>query len=443
MNQKDWDDRCQKRELRALYRTRRMEYEQSKRPPGRKEKDEIEARIDKKIEDILKADNKKCGKPEKKPGARKYLELYSFITYSPFDSRGDIPFSWKPRSFNERNQHLEFFKSFIYPYEFPETLLWASHCEEYFIDHNGKRAKKSDFEIIQLTKKWIKNIVSGDSFYKLNKQYFSKSEAHHFLSSKILFTDSSSVMKMFFYAKSRARMLSHKVSLIIADVFTIRFSRHFENSIVESFLDMLARTPEYGYDKGLIGDLSDFVLEKLQENKKIKKRHLLFTFSGRTITSVIKLTNEWHESLRREETARQNQREAYRRERNRLNEKPSYISKWDGMGLTHFRYETTECIWTIIELKTSQDLLNEGRKMKNCIASYANRCAAGDCAIFTVEKLFPFNQQSEKTATLEVIPSKRTLIQAKGKCNSAVPLKTLSIIKRWASTVSIKTQLLI
>jgi hypothetical protein len=212
-----------------------------------------------------------------------------------------------------------------------------------------------------------------------------------------------------------------------------------------SFLDLLSRTPEYGYDRGMLGDLSDFVLEKIQENKKIKDGSLHFTFSGRTITSVIKLTNEWHESLRREETARRNQRDAFRRARdgNRINEKLLFPSKWDGMGITQFRYETDDCTWTVTELRTSQDLLNEGRKMKNCIASYADRCASGNCSIFTVERIFPVNQMIEKAATFEVIPSKRTLVQAKGKCNSAVSLKTMNVIKRWAQANSIKTGVLV
>jgi hypothetical protein len=57
-----------------------------------------------------------------------------------------------------------------------------------------------------MAKNLIKDIVSGDSFYKRNKQYFTKAEAHCFLSSKIPFTDSGSVMKMFYYAKAEREL---------------------------------------------------------------------------------------------------------------------------------------------------------------------------------------------------------------------------------------------
>jgi hypothetical protein len=103
------------------------------------------------------------------------------------------------------------------------------------------------------------------------------------------------------------------------------------------------------------------------------------------------------------------------------------------MGLPQFRHETDEYFWTITELKTAQDLLNEGRKMKNCVASYSYSCASGNSAVFTVERVYPVSQAIEKAATLEVHQLNRTLVQAKGKCNSALTPKTMNIVTRWAA----------
>jgi len=108
-----------------------------------------------------------------------------------------------------------------------------------------------------------------------------------------------------------------------------------------------------------------------------------------------------------------------------------------------FRYDTDECVWTITELKSAQDLVNEGRKMKNCVASYAYSCASGNSAIFSVERIFPVSQLIEKVATLEVQPSNRNLVQAKGKCNSAVTSKAMNVVNRWRQANGIKTGVLV
>jgi len=437
-------ERTLKREIRTLYRTKRLEYEQS-RKERKREAAQKDAFVNEKAVEALREDNKKSGKPDKKPGQEKFLALYSYIPCTAFDSRFNIPESWRPRSFNERKQHLEFLKSFVYPYPLPETLLWATHASEYFPNAGGGRTKSQDFVFIRLAKKWIRDIASGDSFYKRNKKFFTKNEAHHFLSAKIPYADGSSVIKQYFYAKCRARVMNHKLSAMIAGVFTVKFSDRFKNSLVEGFLDLIARTPEYRYEKNMLGDVCDFILEKMNENQNCVNKREAFSFSGRTISSIISLANEWHDQLRREAQARQAQRRAliYYEHGNRKNEKQVDTSHWKGMGINQFRLETDECIWTVTELLTAQDILNEGRKMRNCVSSYAYSCALGEKSIFSVERVYRASQEIDKTATLEVHISNRTLVQAKGKCNTGVPPKAMNIITRWAQANSIKMGLVV
>jgi hypothetical protein len=78
--------------------------------------------------------------------------------------------------------------------------------------------------------------------------------------------------------------------------------------------------------------------------------------------------------------------------------------------------------------------------MKNCVASYEYRCAVGDSSLFTVERVYP-SRAVEKVATLEVHQSKRTLVQAKGKCNTALTPKAGSIVTRWAAANGITVRL--
>jgi hypothetical protein len=336
----------------------------------------------------------------------------------------------------------------VYPYPLPETLRLASLSPEYVYGTKGRENKTPDYYLIRLAKDWIKDIVSGESFFIRNNQYVTRAESHFFLNSKIPYVDAGSVLTLYFYAKCRARFFNHKLSVMIAEVFAVKFNGRFRDDLIKSFLDLLARTPDYKYERGMIGDLCDFVLRKMDENKKLRGP-ATFSFSGRTVASVVALVNEWHDRLRREKEAIEIQREAHRAERlqnrkygaSERHENYLDTSRWRGMGLPQFRHETDECIWTVTELKTAQDLLNEGRKMKSCISSYSYACASGKSSIFSVERIYPASGIIEKTATLEVNPSKRTLIQAKGKCNSALTPKIMNIVTRWAEANSIPVRL--
>jgi len=66
----------------------------------------------------------------------------------------------------------------------------------------------------------------------------------------------------------------------------------------------------------------------------------------------------------------------------------------------------------VTELLTAGELFNEGRRMKSCLSSDAFRCASDESAIFSLERVYPISGLVKKNATLEVVPSRRTLVQA-------------------------------
>jgi hypothetical protein len=345
MNQTDRLERLRKRELRIVRRNISLERDKNRRGIE-KEIAEQNAISNKNASEVLRADNKKPGKPDKRPGPGKFLALYSYIPSTAYDSRWRIPSAWKPRSFSEKKQHLEFLKKFVYPYPLPEILLLATHSPEFILDEKGKKTDTYDHVYIRLAKKWIRDIASGESFFKLNKQYFTRAEAHFFLNSNIPYIDAGSVLTLYFYAKCRARAMNHKLSLTVAGVFTAKFHGLFRDGLIESFLDLIGRTPQYNFERGMLGDLCDFALKKIDENKRLRGRPGAFSFSGRTVTSVVSMTNEWHERLRRERESIRARQDAYHNElsQTRKNEKPLDTSRWKGMGLLQFQYETDEYI---------------------------------------------------------------------------------------------------
>ncbi len=267
MKDKDLPERIRKRELRIAYRNKRLKHEKDKRERLR-EKKERKALFNKEAPHILKADNKEDTHRDKKPELGEFLARYSFIPVTAFDCRNCIRPSWRPKSFNEKRQNFEFLKRFVYPYPLPETVLWASLEDEYLATKSGSKGKSEYYGIIQLAKQWIRDITSGESFYKRNKKLFTKAEAHWFLCSKVPYVDCKSVLKLYFYAKCRARTLSHKLSLVISEVFSVKFDKWYMNLLVEGFLDLIARSPGYSFESAMLGDLCDFVLAKIKKAKK-------------------------------------------------------------------------------------------------------------------------------------------------------------------------------
>ena len=339
-----------------------------------------------------------------------------------------------------RRQHLEFLKRFVYPYPLPETLVWASHTWE-FNEHKPNRYFQNyHYETIQLAKKWLKDIICGGSFYKRNSKFFTRAEAHWFLTSKLLYNDIESVFKLYFYAKCRARGMNHNLSIMVSDIFTVKFVfgysyrlfyRDSVEKLLEGFLDLLARTPVHLLDRSVIGDISDFVL-----NEVFQYEENTFSFSGRTISSLIKLTNEWHEQLPDGITE-----DELLMERHRIKEVPTLNTTWKGLDAEQFQMEADQYTWVIRELKTSKELRSEGKKLNSCLASYAFYCKSGKSAIFTVERFSPESQKTESVASLEVKIDSRTLIQAKGSHNTDLSTNVMKVVTNWTSQKKIKIDL--
>jgi hypothetical protein len=443
MKDSDWEKRVRKRELRIILRERRMEHEKKQRERER-EKNEHAASDRAVLKEILRTDNKRKAKNDKRPGAEQFLTAYSFIPVTSFDKRYAVPPGWRSSSFNERRQYVEFFRTFIYPYPVPETLLLTAREKETVTNERGTPVKAPWFEIIVLAKKWVNDIAGGGSFYKRNKSHFTRAEAHHFLNAGMNYTGAPSLLRQVFFARCKARNMGRKQCAAVSGVFADKFFNHFNHPLVIRFLDLISRSGTYHVDSAGLGDLCDFVNAKIQEDRGAKTRADGFTFSGRTIFSVTALANEWHAELQRVQEARAALDEARRESMQRGTGdagKPADVSRWKGMGFAPFTYQTDEGVWTVSELLTSQALLNEGRNMKNCVASYAFRCALGEISICTVSRTYQALQITDSMATLEVRRIDRTLVQAKGKCNRQVSPGTMNVIRRWAQFNRIKTGL--
>jgi hypothetical protein len=392
--------------------------------------------------EALKKDGRKDRLEDRRPGQEKFLSAFAFVPSTPYDKRHLILPGYRCRSFNEHRQYIDFFKEFIYPHKVPHVLIWTSFEQETLKDDQGRDMPSPDLEIIRNAKKWICDIVSGRSFFKQNSDYFTRAEAHFFLNTDIAYDGPDSVIELCFYAKCMARKIGVKRSRFIAKIFVKKFVRHWNHPMATGFLDLISRNLDYGIENSGLGNIGDFVLDKIREQRKEHGRRPPFSFSGRTMTSIIALANEWHADVLREQEIRNNlERAAQRAHWQRKAAEPIEMSRWKGIYVSHSRIEGVSCVWSFTQLCSARELLNEGRLMKNCVSAYSYKCVIGESAIFHVSRVFAADQIIENVATLEVSKN-RALIQAEAKCNTKIAPSAMQVIRKWALFNRIKMDVL-
>ena len=91
---------------------------------------------------------------------------------------------------------------------------------------------------------------------------------------------------------------------------------------------------------------------------------------------------------------------------------------------------TERSTWTVTELTMSEALVAEARTMRHCVSSYDLRCAQGLSAIFSVR----FG--GERRVTVELEPSTRRVVQARGFANRACTDEELAVIYRWLAATT-------
>jgi hypothetical protein len=150
-----------------------------------------------------------------------------------------------------------------------------------------------------------------------------------------------------------------------------------------------------------------------------------FSMKGRTVASLLRLVEEWHRQLARETRRRP------------IAWEPS------GIGAFFFREEGGESPrrWTIQEILTDADLREEGREMRHCVASYARSCARGHTSVWSMQVEELRTGARRRVMTISVENVRRTITQARGRCNqlpgarhAASRLNEAPTLLRWWAT---------
>jgi hypothetical protein len=147
-----------------------------------------------------------------------------------------------------------------------------------------------------------------------------------------------------------------------------------------------------------------------------------YTMKGRTAASILRQVEEWHKQL------------------GQGTNQPSLT--WRRSPFKDFRLvEGSEAlgnmrVWTITELLTSRALFLEGQAMRHCVATYAERCACRQTSIWSMQVE---NQRGRhRVLTIEVDLHKRTVCQARRKCNRLPQAVEREVMERWAAREGLK-----
>ncbi|MDP2692813.1 MAG: PcfJ domain-containing protein [bacterium] len=151
-----------------------------------------------------------------------------------------------------------------------------------------------------------------------------------------------------------------------------------------------------------------------------------FSMKGRTLEALIRETEAWHNRIANE------------------TKHAKTASSWESTRLKEF-YLTegsiqkgTERTYSIIELLKSSELATEGRRMHNCVYSYAGSCKSGRCSIWSLRVDSQHNATEESLATIEVANQSKTIVQIRAKNNSKSGQKEKILIEKWANQAGLK-----
>ncbi len=140
------------------------------------------------------------------------------------------------------------------------------------------------------------------------------------------------------------------------------------------------------------------------------------TMKGRNPVTLLRSVADWHRQLGRDRTKK--------------------VSFWETSGIESFRFEEGKGenakVYTIGELLSSRELLEEGIAMSHCVSTYAASCASGQVSIWTL-KVADATGNEARLLTLEVRNPNRQIVQARQKFNKLPSLKELMILRRWTN----------
>jgi PcfJ-like protein len=266
---------------------------------------------------------------------------------------------------------------------------------------------------------WYKRLGRGASVQSLNiPLVLTKRMAHWFLQAP----DHYSAMSALRWAQVRGM---GGIAELAAAVAATRLSKiNDRDDFWITALQFFTRYPRM--DLTHVGPIVDFLYYRRFHIREVFVRGVLmkqqplepeFSMKGRTLRSMLRLVNEWHKQLGKQQDV---PTVAWRR---------CKIGEFQLIeGVNHLGNMRR---WTITELLNNVELLDEGRRMRHCVATYAEACSKRRIAIWSLR--VENNEGLKPVLTIETDLHTKTVCQIRGRCNRLPKAREKGIIGRWAT----------
>lgn len=149
-----------------------------------------------------------------------------------------------------------------------------------------------------------------------------------------------------------------------------------------------------------------------------------FTVQRRTLTSLLRDSNEYNARIR--ERAQRRERLRQEREERAKEEKRRRLGAWKPHRSVK-PYENHP--YKIIELTNRQMLENEGLIMNHCVGSYYGKCLSGNCSIWSLRQ---FKNDSWYSLVTIELDKRKNMIQASARFNATPSREHREIIDVWS-----------
>ena len=344
---------------------------------------------------------KKNPKPKTKrktPGEMLELLPPGFGGWLDFKIRD--PQNWISKSYNINRQTVDFAKWLYCEYDVP-PFMFEIFVPKYVklsrirrvIAPSSTYDKKNFKEFMS----WVITIGQGYSFAKTVKSIFTKKEAHLFLNAP----NTNSIVENIWWARCKAREIPDNITLFIVQRFP---HMSYNSPFWISFLNFI-KNNEDELNIDTLQELVDFIPAH-------RRRVENFSLKGRTLNSLIQLSNEWH--------------------RVQQVTKHDKYQQWDGINVENWSYtnKSEKITWNIRQLRNSKELYNEGRRMRHCVYGYVDSCVRGTSGIFTMKSTDQYDID-EAHLTIEVTNGGR-LVQVRGRLNRKPSAREYNALYKWA-----------
>lgn len=319
-----------------------------------------------------------------------YLDRYKQKIVRP-------PEEWRCVSYNEEKQTISFIKHLFVKYPVPYFMYKLFINVRDRFNRVTRHRPFADFNSDFIN--WFFVIAQGGSFQKCVKGIMTKKEAHLFLKAP---NENPPYMNVW-WAKCRALDISLGTTNKLLERILVHVFIDDPNGKIAGMLHFFAKY-EKDIDRDTFNDIADFIRTRALLNND-------FSFKGRTLQSIIRLSNEWHRETQRT--------------------KGIGNFSWEGINIEDWEFSGKNHVWTVKQILDTKGLHHEGSKQRHCVYSYATRCKSGFSYIFTMDSVCKHTGTKTKHITIELDNSRR-IMQAKGKLNRGPDDLEKQIMRRWA-----------